>query len=75
MQKPPEIRRLAWTRWGRTCLDQHGGDDEHLGSKGNKARGRHFYDTHFISFTLGESRAPKAHMGKGAGILNCKGRE
>ena len=46
MQKPPEIRRLAWPI--AAVLDQHGADDEHLGSDGYQAGGRHFEDTHCL---------------------------
>ena len=48
MQKPPEVRRLAWV--GRSAvLDHDRGDDENLRDQGDQARSDALYDTHFTS--------------------------
>ncbi|HEU0135210.1 MAG TPA: hypothetical protein VFR28_10330 [Allosphingosinicella sp.] len=53
MQKPPEIRRLAWLL-DRRVLDEDGGDDQELAGKGDDARHSGFDDTHFNFLLVGE---------------------
>ena len=43
-------------------LDQHGADDEDLGSDGHQGRDCHFHDAHFLLLRMGE-HSPGGNVG------------
>ena len=52
-------------------LDQHGADDEDLGSDGHQAGDCHFHDTHVLLLRMGE-HSPSGNVGTSRSFSTAK---